>query len=360
MRGSSRWAACIGLWLGLGLLATACGDPAVGRAMELRANRDLWASHGIDDYRASLNSHGMESETAVVLVRAGKAVDAVNKAGWPVTPDRLRVATIEDAFDVIEREIARGARRLTVVYDPEFGFPARVSVDPFNNVIDDEHGIVIEDFTVPGNPPDRSDVYLEIERRDLLEPDVFGQVRDHRALDGYRLAETATPNVYEVGPMTIELADGMVVAVPAGTTVYGPPCLRFVPVAQREDGPDWPSPCWVQVSVTPDPGDHIPATFCAVAPCDDRARPDRLPVPEGATAEWIRAAPATPQDPYLTGTISEFLGPLLLLDDGTVVPRGAEYVDPGCGGRKRHELVGIPVEIHLDRRTGFSFQIVCR
>lgn len=130
-----------------GLLAAAlvaCGD-STGPADDLARNRALWEAEGTADYEFTFQRLCFCPEEAVALVQiqvtAGAVVSVIDALGQPV--DSLSVAryftiTIDSLFGVVERAIAVDAYRLTVRYDPEFGYPESIAVDYDAATVDEE------------------------------------------------------------------------------------------------------------------------------------------------------------------------------------------------------------------------------
>ena len=337
MSGLRGWPIRFALVSGLGLAAMSCSalsSTYFEAESDLLANRELWRSHDVEDYSASISWASMELRTGVVLVRDGRVVEATTNSGWPVDPGTLILATVEDVFDWIERAIEQRPHRVRVEYDADYGFPVRASLDFEESAIDDEVRVMIVDFATPGEAPALAADYLEIQRRDLREPLLFGRVRAQH-LDGYELTEL-TADSFEVGPMTLELLNGpsagMQVLVAPGTVAYGTPCRRVLPETDRARGTDGPHPCWVQIGLTPD----------------------------AVSAAWIRVMNvAEPSTPYVTGRIVEFLGPYMILDDGTVIPIGLDRRDRSCAEFKGEAILGVLVEIQIHPQTGEADLISC-
>ena len=57
-------------------------------------------------------------------------------------------APIEQLFVAIQRAIDQGADRVSVEYDPDFGYPRSIAIDYLRNAIDDEVTYTIEKFEV--------------------------------------------------------------------------------------------------------------------------------------------------------------------------------------------------------------------
>ena len=103
--------------------------------------RSFWRSQGIASYTFGVTrtcfcppEWSGPFEVTVVMYQGAPAPGA-NVEHIP--------KTIEAVFDLL---IANVATKVDVTYDPIFGFPASISVDPLVNAIDDEFGITITSF----------------------------------------------------------------------------------------------------------------------------------------------------------------------------------------------------------------------
>ena len=122
----------------------ACGD-STGPADDLARNRALWQAEGSADYEFGFQRFCFCPEEAVrhvqIRVTAGAVVSVIDAQGQPV--DSLAAArwftfTIDSLFGVVEHAIAVDAHRLTVRYDPEFGYPESIAVDYDAATVDEE------------------------------------------------------------------------------------------------------------------------------------------------------------------------------------------------------------------------------
>ncbi len=121
------------------------GDDAADRLREAKA---VWDSAGLTDYRFVVTVH-CECPPEVagpfeITVRNGKFWSA----GWQggETPADPEPITIEDAFDVIATAIAAGTEVL-VSYDPTYGHPLDVVIDPAAVAVDGGLAFSITAFT---------------------------------------------------------------------------------------------------------------------------------------------------------------------------------------------------------------------
>ncbi len=138
-------------------------DGAGDETARLDAARARWEAAGIDDYTWSFARLCFCPQlTAEVTVEAGEAVreSIEDYDQFPAEPAELQFRTMEELFDVIEREIDE-SDEVMVEYDPETGQVARFDADRITEAVDDELGYQVESF-VPADQrrPDLSDVEL--------------------------------------------------------------------------------------------------------------------------------------------------------------------------------------------------------
>jgi para-nitrobenzyl esterase len=147
--GFDRAATCA-LWDELGIYQPRWEDPFETLREEFDANLARWRAQGIDDYRmlARNRCYFCDFGTMTITVRDGKITLIEDAAGNDVTnaPRAIAFRTIDEMFDLIESELQSRAYRLSVGYDPEFGFPSSLYVDNRKEVVDDELGIVLQSF----------------------------------------------------------------------------------------------------------------------------------------------------------------------------------------------------------------------
>lgn len=115
------------------------------RLTTLQRQRATWQRAGILSYRLRL-LFGCQCElggkTVDLTVRRGEIADAAVD-GTPLDLDRLVgfPATVDQLFDYAERNAGAGKDELK--YDPTFGYPLAIGVDPDLNARDDEVRIVV-------------------------------------------------------------------------------------------------------------------------------------------------------------------------------------------------------------------------
>ena len=64
--------------------------------------------------------------------------------------DFEKYSTVEKQFAFIRSSLEKKPERTEIEYDPKYGYPKRVYIDPRSNTFDDEYGFLIKDFRVLG------------------------------------------------------------------------------------------------------------------------------------------------------------------------------------------------------------------
>lgn len=120
----------------------AAGTPAA--PLTDRAAYDRWKAEGRPDYtmRFTRSCFCPRLGPVTVTVIAGRVV-------VPTGPDREKVRTIDQLFALIR---SGEADRITVTYDPEFGYPRTLDADMILGAIDDEVRYRVSDYR-PLPPP---------------------------------------------------------------------------------------------------------------------------------------------------------------------------------------------------------------
>lgn len=145
------------------LLIASMTSLACAQQKDLEAARMLWESHAIDDY--SIDIRGINPLLVSPIVRLivvdgqTRDVDVVPfdeplPRGISSQPslspqDSIRSAryTIDILFALVDSSIVRGTLE-EVEYNPEYGYPTRIYLDPLPDAIDDEMVISIRRFFV--------------------------------------------------------------------------------------------------------------------------------------------------------------------------------------------------------------------
>ena len=136
----------------LAAFLSACG---ASQRPALQHNRSLWESQSIQHYRFNFRIGCMCPWNALmpltVEVQNGEILSLTASNGGDITPylDTFRPhATVERLFDLVDSAIARGVYKLVVQYDPTYGFPASIVIDPSRMIMDDETGYYVTNFKV--------------------------------------------------------------------------------------------------------------------------------------------------------------------------------------------------------------------
>lgn len=120
-----------------------------GRAEELGANRERWEAAGVEDYRYVVRQLcACDPESYLVEVRGGEAV-AVTPVGGERERRTWRVDSLDnfrELFDRVQAEMESRPDGLKAAYDPEWGYPVYLYVDPRRDVAGDERGFGVERF----------------------------------------------------------------------------------------------------------------------------------------------------------------------------------------------------------------------
>ncbi|HJP88197.1 MAG TPA: DUF6174 domain-containing protein [Candidatus Limnocylindrales bacterium] len=120
----------------------------------LGVQQQVWNSKGITDYEFSLTKSCFcpDMPTYRVTVVDG-VVSQVTVSRVPVDPAEVKdlPKTIPELFALVHALPADQA--LAVMYDPDWGFPQRIDVDPIPNAVDDEYTIAAVAFKPISVPP---------------------------------------------------------------------------------------------------------------------------------------------------------------------------------------------------------------
>jgi hypothetical protein len=136
----------------LAAFLSACG---ASQRPALQHNRSLWESQVIQHYRFDLSIGCLCPWNALmpltVEVRNGAVVSMTASNAGDITPyqDSFRpYATIESLFNLVDSAISRRVYKLVVQYDPTYGFPTSIVIDPSRMIMDDETGYYVTNFEV--------------------------------------------------------------------------------------------------------------------------------------------------------------------------------------------------------------------
>ena len=179
--------------------------PAAADQATLDANRALWGSLAIQDYRLTTQRSCFcpFTDPVRVLVRDGQIVEAGDPFGFPGDPGdapAFAVFSVDDLFDEVQAAIDQPAADLVVEYDTQNGIPLTISVDQIALAIDDEFTITVQRFhSVPG----------AAERAQLQ---ANRAIWESLAIDGYSLTTLVTCFCIDVAPVTVVVQGGQVVS----------------------------------------------------------------------------------------------------------------------------------------------------
>lgn len=134
--------------------AAACEAPtAPGDRDSLLAARARWQARGGTSYSFEITRSCfclLGGRRMAVTVRNGAVSGAEYlDSGGPVEFALLTyVPTVPDLFDQIESALDQRAAYFFASYDPNYGFPTRIEIDPSANAIDDEVAISVRNLQV--------------------------------------------------------------------------------------------------------------------------------------------------------------------------------------------------------------------
>lgn len=120
-----------------------------GLDKQLSAARALWQGTGINSYSMTIQRASFHQRAAwpnawplKLVVRDGHPTGNLPRvdAAW------LQSVTVDGLFDFIETEAAKHPDCLNVTFDPTFGFPTTIRIDPEFGGADDELEYSISDF----------------------------------------------------------------------------------------------------------------------------------------------------------------------------------------------------------------------
>jgi len=113
----------------------------------LAVHQAQWQSKGVANYSFTITPQCFcPSNGALDVTVAAGVPTRITKAGQPVAPRDVEglPKTVPELFAAVIAHA--GAAKLSVAWDPAFGFPSNIQVDPIANAIDDEFGYVVTNF----------------------------------------------------------------------------------------------------------------------------------------------------------------------------------------------------------------------
>lgn len=144
--------------LAISPLAAACSNNESSQAPAtstdvLNSNYALWISQNITDYSFTLQISmfiGGSGNRISIDIHDGVAQNYDQVSDAPAyLPDWIIEGydTIDKLFANIKDAYESQADSIAVSYDTEFGFPSQAAVDPVAEVLDEQWGFTVSDFT---------------------------------------------------------------------------------------------------------------------------------------------------------------------------------------------------------------------
>lgn len=125
---------------------------------ELGENQAKWKNAGVQSYRFKLHIGCFcafrDRMPLTIEVRDGQVTSMTYSDGTPVPagdPGREmfeRFATIERIFTELRSGPSAAAELVRTTYDPTYGFPADLYIDPLQQAADDEFSVQVSEFEV--------------------------------------------------------------------------------------------------------------------------------------------------------------------------------------------------------------------
>lgn len=128
------------------------GTDLAAAARQLQVAESRWQQHKPEHYAYTLQRSCFCPPDAIkpveIRVFRGKVQQAtVLPDGTPLPAERQDTAlTIDDLFAKVQDAIDRKAASLEVTYDPQYGFPTRISIDYERMMADEELSLSASDF----------------------------------------------------------------------------------------------------------------------------------------------------------------------------------------------------------------------
>ena len=142
--------------IALALAACTAVGNAIGSQSEIEKNKEKWQDANISHYRYHLSLSCFcafnENMPLIIEVQDGKVVSMEYQNGKEIDPSLLeffgKYETIDRVFAEVEAALNGGADKITVEYDPTYGFPVKADIDPIEEAIDDELYLTVSSFEV--------------------------------------------------------------------------------------------------------------------------------------------------------------------------------------------------------------------
>lgn len=148
------------------MLAAACVPPTFKPApptaspspelAQLQMNRELWRAKSGGNYKARIGASFFGPQEwqlpITVVVKRGELESFSTDGPAPAAAEwaafRSKHDTIEKVFALIEKAIADKAERVEVDYDAALGYPRRVTIDPVQQMADEESYYAIDNVEI--------------------------------------------------------------------------------------------------------------------------------------------------------------------------------------------------------------------
>jgi len=143
------------LFILMTLVLAACSVlNAAGSQSEIEQNNEKWQDANISHYRYHLSitcfcvfSQDMpllievqDGQVVSMEYQSGKEIDASNRELFE------KYATIDRIFAELEADLNGAADKVTVTYDPTYGFPTELTIDFVEEATDDELYLTLSTF----------------------------------------------------------------------------------------------------------------------------------------------------------------------------------------------------------------------
>jgi len=138
---------------------TSVSNTKLGKvARELYRNQQRWYAYNLKNYRYTLQISCFCTEEfrqpVIIEVRNGKLKSISRpKGGATIDLEAFeRYSTIPKLFNLVKKAIADKADRITVSYNPKYGYPTSISIDQSEMIADEEIYLTISNFQVISSP----------------------------------------------------------------------------------------------------------------------------------------------------------------------------------------------------------------
>jgi hypothetical protein len=134
------------LFIWMAFVLTACSPgKVVGSQSVVEQNREKWQDANISHYRFQLTVgcfcvFSQDGEVLSMEYQSGNEIDASHRELFK------KYETIDLIFDELEAGLNGAAARVTVKYDPTYGFPTESTIDVAEETADDELYLTISNF----------------------------------------------------------------------------------------------------------------------------------------------------------------------------------------------------------------------